>query len=155
MCMRPTAEELEDVTAARKALVDVFGKEFAKDYGWADGYVNGRPTFDAIQTAVNLQHWQPRYKLACQEIHAAAKPLYFNLSAGLQRDFLLVGPSDQGVPEALHPVLLSTKMVTACLVAEFPDVERTFCLFVLDSLANRAGEALIREFETKADDEHG
>lgn len=144
-CIRPTPEELAAVQAARGALEGRYGKEFTKEYGWAHGAVKGKPTFDAIQRAVNLEHWHPRYKLASQEAHAEAKATYWNLSAGPQSDFLLVGQSTEGLAEALHPMMLSLNMVTGALVELWPTDSRLLHVAVLVDLADMGGDALVRE----------
>jgi hypothetical protein len=142
-CFRPSPEEMATVHAAREALKKEFGDEFERPYGWAHGAVKGKPTFDAIQAAVELDHWHPRIKLASQETHAEAKPTYWNLSAGTQDKGLLVGSSPEGLAEALHPMMISLNMASASLVAQWPSDSRILHLKVLDELAGRGGEALL------------
>ncbi len=123
------------------------GDDFLRSYGWASGYLNGKPDFDAIQAAVGLEHWFPQYKLASQEIHANAKPLYWNLAAGRQDKYLLVGPSNEGLAEAVHPIILSLNMVSAALVNECPGGRRALALKVLGSLAEQVGASLLESHE--------
>ena len=114
-CCRPTRAELQQLDAIRERLKAEYGVEFVGDHGWAHEYVNGRPSFFAIQEKVDRKHWFPKYKVASQEIHANAKPLHWNLAAGRQDNLLLVGQSDEGLADVLHPMMLSRNVISAIL----------------------------------------
>ena len=60
---------------------------------------------------------------------------------------MLVGPSDHGMPEALHPMLISSNMVSGCLIENWPSDQRLVTLEILRVLEVRCGDALLAEWE--------
>lgn len=148
-CVAPTEAELEALGDLRESLSKHYGRLFKRDYGWAQtcfpNLTKRAVTLRDLEAAVQLDFWRPRYVLASQSVHPSAKGAYWNLAAGPMRNFMLVGPSDQGIPEALHGMFLSLNHVSACLVVEWGNLERLTHLEILRELESRAGEALLRE----------
>jgi hypothetical protein len=149
-CEAPSTEELANLEDQVSSLERRFGAHFGRPNGWAQGYVfgiskNERVTFSAIERAVALDHWRPRYKLASQAVHSPSKAGYWSLSAGLMHDFLLIGPSGEGLAEVLDPLMLSTNVVNSCVALNWPNESRVLLLKALIVLRRRGSEALVRE----------
>ncbi len=82
-------------------LVQRFGKDFAKPYGWAANALQSkRPTFEAIEESVGLGHRRNFYKIASYGIHSDYKGSSLNISLPVSNPIQLYGPSNYGLADA-------------------------------------------------------
>jgi len=101
-------------------LLQKYGKNFAKQYGWAaDTIGNKNPSFRDIEEYVDMAHNRPFYKMASNNIHANAKGVFLNLGIYPEGpDLLLTGPSFLGLVDAGQGTAISIYQSTVALSVE-------------------------------------
>ena len=73
-------KEIMELTDIYNNLIKRFGNNYKSDYGWASVATNNdKPTFRDIEKSVGLKHLRPHYKMACNNVHANPKSIFFKL----------------------------------------------------------------------------
>jgi len=73
-----SAEELAELKKGFDEAIARYGEPFEGDYGWAaEALRNPRPTFTQIEASLDMSHWRPYFRLACQSVHAGSQGLFF------------------------------------------------------------------------------
>lgn len=130
-------EELARADEIEASLVKRFGKGFKSDYGWAASITGiGRPTFTDLEQQAGLAYLRPYYKLACDDIHAGARAIKFNIGvAGEMSDFILAGPTDAGMSYPGQNTAISLMQVNVSIVSRPPKTEDVVILGALQELS--------------------
>jgi hypothetical protein len=140
-----TDDELSDIENGYKVLIDRFGIIFNKEYGWAYPTIdNKNPTFRDIEKAAGLNHLRPYYKMACHNVHANPRGIFFKL--GLypdSGDILLAGPSNIGLADPGHSAALSLAQITISLLTHNPNLDRLVICHILYKLQDDIGAAFL------------
>jgi Family of unknown function (DUF5677) len=83
--LAPMSKAKEDeYKRKRNQLINAYGKNYVKDYGWAwpvisrskafrKGNKGSRIAFADIEPKVNFSHWRPYFSLASHRVHASSK----------------------------------------------------------------------------------
>ncbi len=154
---RLTEAELSGLKDVHDGLISRFGNGYKSDYGWASEVIgNDRPTFRQIEQFAGLEHLRPHYKMACHNIHANPKGLFFRLGLYPESgDTLLAGPSNVGLTDPGHSTAISLAQITAALLTHQPNIDRMVVCKILIELETEIGEALINaEMSLKGDETH-
>ena len=138
-------DELEDARRAKTDVIDRFGSEMNSDYGWAAHKLGRkRPTLFDLEKHVGLDHWRPRFKWACDDIHGSYRTIGTTLGeAESVSPVLLAGASNSAFTDPAHMMSISLNMANAALLREAPTVDLLAILSVLESLANDVGSAFL------------
>ena len=138
-----TEEELAAMTKEYKSLIDRYGKSYKNDYGWASKVIGkDRPTFKDIEETVGLNHLRPYYKMACYNVHANPRGLFFKLGLLPESgDILLAGPSNIGLTDPGHSSALSLCQITVNLLTHDPNLDRLVQCHILMNLEKEIGGA--------------
>jgi len=138
--------EIEEFKKQYDAVIDNYGKEFGKPYGWAEPFLpKGNKTFFSLEQAVNLDHWRPYYKWASQNIHANVKAIRHSLGMSESgEDILQVGPSNSGMIDPAHSTAISISQLTSALLCISPNLDDLVAIKVLLSLSDETGDAFVR-----------
>jgi Family of unknown function (DUF5677) len=139
-----STEEMAEVKKASDAAIAKYGAPFKDDYGWAaEALHNPRPTFTQIEASLDMAHWRPWFRLACQSVHAGSQGLHFAL--GLPNDkpgMLLAGASDAGLADPGHQMAISLTMVTVAFLTAHPNLDGLVsCHCMLRAFGNNDGLA--------------
>lgn len=136
-------DELQRAKQVHDKTISTHGKEIQRDWGWAEPVIE-KPTFRKIEEYVKLDHWQPRYKWSCQDIHAAYRPHDQMLgTAESLEPVLLTGPSDSGLTDPAHMMSISLAIVTGSLIQLAPNLDGAIYMQVLLLLADEIGTAFL------------
>jgi hypothetical protein len=139
-----SAAEMKEMEDASDAAILKYGNSFGGDYGWAAKALKGkRPSFTAIEADIDMSHWRPHYKLACQSVHAGSRSLFFSL--GLPRyspKMLLAGASDAGLADPGHKTAISLMMVTVAFLTCRPNLDGLVTCNCLLTLCDDIGQEL-------------
>lgn len=148
-----TGEELTEMTKEYNYLVDRYGKSYKNEYGWASTVIDkDRPTFKDIEETVGLDHLRPYYKMACHNVHANPRGIFFKLGLYPETgDILLAGPSNVGLTDPGHSAALSLCQITVSLLTHDPNLDRLVQCQILMNLEKEIGDAF-REAERKLKD---
>ena len=140
------AKELDELRTERDRLVEKFGSEFNEEYGWAADALNDkRPNFSKIEAKLSLDHWRPEYRIASENVHAAAHGSYYRLGNHLiHQQFLLAGPSDQGLNHPGHCTTIALGGITANLLDARPTAAGSMICMALHALQDEIGAAFFR-----------
>ncbi|MGD2248779.1 MAG: DUF5677 domain-containing protein [Candidatus Methanofastidiosia archaeon] len=114
-----TKEEIQKVKKLRDQLRNKLGKSFVKEtYGWAAKALNKKkPRFSDMESAVNLSHLRPFYRLASHSIHANPKSVTFNLGIPEKGENIqLAGPSNTGMADPGHCTSISLLQISAAFL---------------------------------------
>lgn len=138
--------ELEEFKKDYDTVIDSYGKEFGKPYGWAQPFLpKGNQTFFSLEEAVGLDHWRPYYKWASQNIHANVKTIRHSLGLSeSSEDILQAGPSNSGMIDPAHSTAISISQLTCTLLCMSPNLDDLVAVKMLLSLSDETGEALVQ-----------
>jgi len=133
--------EIESLKARADAHLQRFGPELGHDHGWASAALGmKRPTFVAIEAAVDMGHSRPVYRWACLHNHGAHRDASDLLGTSESEDqVLLVGSSNSGMAEPLTLIATTLSMLTATLLLSKPNFDRLVACQVLSDLSDRVG----------------
>jgi len=138
------ADELSSIKEIHDNLIKRFGKEYRTDYGWAaDVIKKGRPTFFDIEKTAGLNHLRPFYKMACHNVHANPRGLFFKLGLYPESEILLAGPSNVGLTDPGQSAALSLAQITVTLLTLNPNIDRIVACKIMMTLENEIGEAFM------------
>lgn len=102
-------QELNSLKSCRDALVEKYGPEFKKDYGWAaDALPHKQSSFSEIEKATQLDHLRPYYKMASDNIHANSHGVQFRVGLTIvNKENSWLVPAQQGwqTPDTAPPSL--------------------------------------------------
>lgn len=103
-CMRlgyePLEEEIKQSLKKQKdALLNIYGKNFYKEYGWISETILKKPNFANIEELMDFDHIRPYYKMSCFNVHSGPKSIRFKLGLtnGSNDELILSGPSNYGL----------------------------------------------------------
>jgi hypothetical protein len=110
-------KELDILKENRDKLVDRYGKPFddkGYGYGWAAHYFDNKSaSFGRLEEEVNLDHLNPYYKMASNNVHAGSKGTKHQLGLINQDDYpLLAGPTNYGLADPAQSTAISLSQVT-------------------------------------------
>lgn len=142
-------EEMMELKKASDAAIDKYGTAFREDYGWAAKALNkGRPTFTQIEASLDMAHWRPWFRLACQNVHAGSRGLHFAL--GIPHDargMLLAGASEAGLADPGHHMAISLTMVTVAFLTAHPNLDGLVACHCMLKVCDDIGREMLRVHE--------
>jgi hypothetical protein len=141
-----SAHELEQMEKDSDAAIDKYDPPFKEDYGWAaEALAVPRPTFTQIEASLDMSHWRPYFRLACQSVHAGSQSLFFSLGLPRHsRNILLAGASDAGLADPGHQMAISLTMVTVAFLTALPTLDGLVACRCLLTLCDDIGKELLR-----------
>lgn len=148
-------EMMKSLEEVRDELVDRFDSDF-DDNGYGTGWAaeaydgGGGPSIRDLQEAVDLDHYQPYYRLASESVHGGSKGTLdrlgvINIPDVEQPELLLAGPSNAGLSRPGQLTAISLAQITfafinyqssAVHVAEMKGMER-----LVDNITESFAEA--------------
>jgi hypothetical protein len=131
-------QQLAEMRERRDELAARFSKDMT-NYGWASPVVSNT-TFAAIEEAVQLDHWRPRYKWGSQHTHAGYRPqgTMLGLSETFE-DIYLVGASNSGFTDPLQMTAISLVLATHSMLLLRPKLDYLVVIRILESLSDEIG----------------
>jgi len=116
--------EIENLKKVRENLIKKFGKNFAKNNGWAADALNKEsPTFFDLAEDIDLEHLYPFFKMASNAIHAtSSKGLYVKLGSPHGK-IIQAGPSNFGMADPGQNTAISLLHVNVALLTIDPNLE--------------------------------
>ncbi len=144
-----TDEELNEIRLTNNNLIKKYGNGYKQEYGWAEIVLNKkRINFRDIEEYVGLEHLRPFYKMACHNIHANPKGVFFKLGLyPMESETLLAGPSNLGLADPGNGTALSLLQVTVCLLTSKSTIDG---LIISEILRRLEGEVEQTFFEIHA-----
>lgn len=142
-------EEIAEVEAPFKELLERFGHNFKENYGWAtEALHKENPRFVDIENATNFDHWRAHYKLASHNVHAGPKGIVFKLGMPIKtpgKIQLLPGPSDAGFTDPANCTAISLYQLTCTLLAIGARSNPTWGIIakILGTLEQEIGQAFL------------
>lgn len=136
-------EEYLELKRQRDALLERYGVEFNKSYGWAaDALGNRNPTIRDIERAAGIDKLRAHYRMASHNVHANPKGIFFSLGLPDGTAALLAGRSDAGLADPGHSCAISLLHITTALCTLEPDLDSLVGLRALDAITHQIGESL-------------
>jgi hypothetical protein len=112
-----------------------------------------RPNFRDIEEYVGLDYLRPFYKMACHNIHANPKGVFFKLGLyPTDPEILLAGPSNLGLADPGQGTALSLLQVTICLLTSKTTIDGLIIGEILRRLNEEIEEAFF-EIHTSIENE--
>lgn len=137
--------EFKAINDAYTHLIHRFGKNYGKEYGWASSVIN-EPNFFKIEQMV-LEHLRPYYNMACYNIHAGPRGIYFKL--GLEPGAppqLLAGPSNVGLTDPANLTALSLTQITSSYLTHKTNLDVLVYCNIMKTLMHEV-ESAVKEAE--------
>lgn len=135
-------------TEYREALRK-YGTKYKEDYGWASSVIQSdRIHFADIEESVQQDYLKPYYKLACNNVHAGAKGIYYKIGV-LDHTQGLVGESFVGLADPIQLTSLSLCSITSGLLLRVGTFTSTVEMRVLTMLAEKLQELIPEIVETE------
>ena len=160
--LSPLCEEhVAHLRRRSEEMLKRYGEGFRDVYGWAtETLLPKKPTFANLRSRVKLEHLSPQYKLACQNIHGAAKALFFRLGVpGAVQTFpiTLAGPSNTGLADpGIETAQSIFQITTALLGGPNTSFENMVILKALEKMVCEAQKAFLdvhQELENSLDED--
>ncbi len=135
-------EEVASIRSQYAVLIDKYGKEFGKEYGWAAHLLGEGPNkqvkFVTLEKAVGMKMMRAHYQMACYNVHASPKGIYFKLGQIERSETLLAGSSNAGLVEPAQNAALSLGKLTmlVCLDKDGPPFDNNVFAKVVNRLMN-------------------
>ena len=124
-----------DIKENYEAVVSMYGRGFAKPYGWAAGFLDGNdnPKFVDLEKAVNGRMIVPPYKESSLQVHGGRAGL---LGLGSSEDIAVVGHSNMGLE---IPLMHSSQCLTevTCLQLYYSPARDVVLMKVFMSLSEK------------------
>lgn len=141
-----SVDELKELEDGSDAAVAKYGPPFKENYGWAAQALGvPRPTFAQIEASLDMSHWRPHFRLACQSVHAGSQGLHFSLGLpGPSSPMLLAGASDAGLADPGHQTAISLTMATVAFLTARPNLDGLVACHCMLSLCDDIGKELDR-----------
>jgi hypothetical protein len=116
-----TDAEFSELEKTHDDLIGRFGKDYRNEYGWASGVVKKKnPLFRDLENFSDIKNRRPDYKMACHNVHANSRSLFFRLGLNPEsKDALLNGPSYHGLSVSVRLTALSLTQVTGALLSSY------------------------------------
>jgi len=154
-------EDVAHLRGLSEEMLKRYGQGFREDYGWAtETLLPKKPTFANLRSRVKLEHVSPQYRLACQNIHGAAKALFFRLGVpGAVQTFpiTLAGPSNAGLADpGIETAQSIFQITTALLGGPNTSFENMVILKALEKMVCEAQKAFLdvhQELENSLDED--
>jgi hypothetical protein len=145
-CEPFSADELAEMEKESDAAIAKYGDPFEEEYGWAAQALGvPRPKFAQIEASLDMSHWRPYFRLACQSVHAGSQSLYFSL--GMPRNsgtVLLAGASDAGLADPGQQAAVSLTMVTIAFLTSRPNLDGLVACHCMLTVCDDIGKELLR-----------
>lgn len=141
---RISRKELRALARGYAEALRRYGKEFGNSNGWAAAALRvPRPNFDQIESAANLAHWRPFYRMASHNVHANVKGLTFRLGIMNWRRGPTAGASNYGLADPGQNTAISLAQITGAMATLAPSLDALVGLKAMDHLAREAGAAFV------------
>jgi hypothetical protein len=129
----PSEYEIQQCKAEYELLIERFGREYGKSYGWASSSLGDvRANFSMIEEDVNLDHMRPYYKWASYQVHSSPRGVYQSLGMSeAKSEVLLVGQSNSGMNDPADAMGLSLSQITSCLLTLKPSLPNIVLMSLL------------------------
>lgn len=142
---RVSDKHYEELKEARQSLLDRFGDDYDKMYGWAMHlFENSSGGFRRLEDEADLEHIRPFYKVASDNVHGGSRGTTTSLGTVPYEDpdkgFLPAGPTNTGFAQPAHATAISLNQVTAALISEYPKPERVLTMNVLAEFVDDIGD---------------
>ncbi len=156
-----TEKEVQEITEQKERLVQKYGDDFYKEYGWTLGALSKeKRNYKGIEENIDLSHFRSYYKMACNNIHSGPKGNNYRL--GLIDNYtedkvLLCGPSNYGLADPGQNTAISLNQITTCLITIDPDYDMLMYLKSMEMVYNEACEEFVKaqkEIEIEEDEEN-
>ena len=138
--------EIEELETKYQSLLNLYGRTFKEDYGWAESILGiERPNFAQIEQHVEMDHWRPDYRMASDNVHPNARGTFYKISQGVtDRTVLLAGPSNMGLAEPGDCTARSLLLITATFVATNLTIDSEVQFEVLQLLRPKTSDAFLQ-----------
>lgn len=141
-------DEVNAVEEARELLIDRFGEEYDRMYGWAfHEFSKGRLSFTDIEKATEMDHYRHFYKMASDNVHAGSKGLLYHSGiagdATVSQQILPAGPSNYGLEGPGQFTAISMSQLTAAVLTHDPDPFWVLCGSITNTLCDSVIEAFV------------
>ncbi|MBS3787571.1 hypothetical protein KGY79_05170 [Candidatus Bipolaricaulota bacterium] len=145
-------EEIEDNTIAeieqkKQDLEEKYGQNFSRINGWAAETLNQDSVkIVDLEKDVELDHLRPFYNLACQNVHASPKRLFFNIGiyGNKNQQMLLSGPSNYGLALPGQNTGISLAQVSTTLMAVHPTPARIIITGAINQFMQEVSEKFVQ-----------
>ncbi|PWK60272.1 DUF5677 domain-containing protein [Roseicyclus mahoneyensis] len=141
-----SAEEIEAMGIVCQAFEKEVGRAIGREYDWAkEALKKDRPTLFDLEKATGQDHWRPRYRWACQHVHAGHRPSDKLLGMSEAKNPVnLIGSSNSGF---VDPFSMSACSISDCCRAFFErraTIDSVVALKSIQVLSERLGHIALQ-----------
>jgi hypothetical protein len=149
-------KELKEIEEEYECIIDSFGKNFGRQYGWAADVIGIKDVkFVDLEKKAGLEHFRPYYRMASHPVHANVKGILFKV--GLPEEEYgawIAGPTNYGFLDPARGAAISIAQVTMALLRTRPNIDRLVVMSVLKELMFEIAEEFA-QVQIKLDKEIG
>lgn len=135
-----TDAEMRTLARDRTRLLATYGKEYDQPWGWLVGVV-ANPSFAALESAAELDHWRPLYRDANAAMHGGPKRLSYRLGVEDAVRTWLTGPSNLGLQQPGIYTSISLSIATVNMLVHRANMEDLITARVVLELSGDANRA--------------
>ncbi|WP_159049021.1 DUF5677 domain-containing protein [Streptomyces sp. NRRL B-3648] len=149
--MEPLEQEyIDDLEDHCNAAIAKYGRDFAREYGWAKNYCPD-DNLGGIERRVRMGHMRSYYKLASNEVHAGSRGISLNKSDYRGEEVWQAGKRNTGLTQPASMALNSLYQLTVMLlvkgVPNGMDLTNLVTLQALHELRTRTEELFLEAVE--------
>lgn len=138
---RVSEEHYESLQKTREALIERFGEDYDKMYGWAMHlFKDSSGGFRKLEEMADLEHIRPFYKVASDNVHGGSRGTTMSRGImqyeGSEKRFLPAGPTNTGFSQPASATAISLSQVTFALMSQYPKPERVLMMNVLQKFVD-------------------
>lgn len=141
-----TPEEMQDMLRRKNELVQKFGSDYIRDYGWAAPVFGHAPHFAELEKQAEISHLRPYYRWASHEIHSGSKGVHLNITESNGRSYMGTGPTVEGLADPGQMAMISLGQTTAHFLLEpleTPSLKAMLAVRSILLLSDRAMNAFV------------
>jgi Family of unknown function (DUF5677) len=139
-------EAVASLKDEKDLLLNRYGPEFGKEYGWAlqgvrrlvPGFKGARVRFEDIERAAGNRGLRPYYRISCDQVHAGPTGAAFSLALIRPYPIYLTGASNSGLDKAGVGTCLSLLQIVMMFLSLRCDEEALLASQVLNVFVDEA-----------------
>lgn len=126
-------------------LMGLYGKDFAKDYGWIPNTYLTDCNFKALVKKINIDHYLPYYDESHNQVHGGSKGFYrMGLTRQQQKKVILAGPTDYGLADPIQNTVYCLNVINATYLKSKDDLLDMISLQMIYEFTRDIGKEAVK-----------
>lgn len=126
-------------------LIGLYGKNFAKDYGWIPNTYLTDCNFKSLVKKISIDHYLPYYDESHNQVHGGSKGFYrMGLIHQQQKNVILAGPTDYGLADPIQNTVYCLNVINATYLKSTDDFKDLIDLKMMYEFTKDIGKDAVK-----------